>query len=108
MKNKILEIQNFFKSELLKGNFEILKIKTGSVKLSIDGYIFTYHYNIFHPKTLKQFLLSSDMNFIELPELNEDEKQTLYFLLYNDVDRYNINECETPEEFNEYTDLKNN
>ena len=42
MKQQIKEIQNYFKNRLFSGKFEIIKIETHILRLSIDGYEFVF------------------------------------------------------------------
>ena len=74
MNEKINEVRDYFKSKLLAGDFEIVKIGTHELELKIDGmYLFNIWIgNLDVPSSRNQYNGCYLRNFMEL-SLSEDE-----------------------------------
>ena len=86
MKNKIKEVQDYFKGRIMSGDFKITN-RDGSVfDIDIDGAFFQLHM-IKHYKVASVFV-SSKPHFIKMEELSEDEKRNLYSVIHPMVVAY--------------------
>jgi hypothetical protein len=73
MKEKIIEVQNYFKNRIINGEYEFLKCDEFKAVISVDGFIF----NLWIANGLVGFKfweITSDEYFMRLPEMNENER----------------------------------
>lgn len=80
MKTKIKEVQNYFKSAILEGRYEVKEFfRHYSVKVLIDG---EYNFNLWVCNGEQSFRVSGSPthSFMEV-ELNEDEKKAGYAMI---------------------------
>lgn len=83
MKEKIEEVQAYFKAKLLAGEFTVLSVKFESIysiiNISIDGYEFAFY-------LWSWDLLAHGLCFIKI-DLNEDELLCLKDMLSSHIDK---------------------
>jgi hypothetical protein len=85
IKDKILEVQNYFKNRLLGRNFEVVKRDKYSIHVTVDGHPFIFWIsNGYEYLTEYRFSAPEESNdiypFIHL-DFTEKEKERLYRLL---------------------------
>ncbi len=74
MKNKIKEIQDYFKAKFFKGDFDVIEIGNHTTEIKIDGYKF----HLWHSNGAHCFeCYSGNYNFIDL-EFDKAEKVAGY------------------------------
>lgn len=101
MKEKIIEVENYFKSKLLSNDFEIKEIKECTLSLSIDNkYIFTIWIGNFDLDNYIE-LYEGGFNYISL-KFNLKEKVKLKSVIKKPVNewRRNVLLREKRKEFN--------
>lgn len=88
MKEKIIEIQQYFKNKLLAGEFTILKMKENTCKIEIDGeyqFIIWIGNFIKYPELTR--LYEYEASFMQL-DMTEEERIILNSILKPAVLRY--------------------
>lgn len=96
MKKKIQDIQNHFKSCLFSGKFEVVKIETHIIKLSIEGHEFMFWIgNPEFPRTTKNY--AHHLSFMNL-EFTDAESCKFWEVLEPIVKNYYKNELITQKE----------
>ncbi|MDD4515683.1 hypothetical protein [Massilibacteroides sp.] len=87
MKDKITEIENYFKNKLLSGEFKIISINEYTLELIIDcEYTFNIwigNYNI--PETRK--IYKSMISFMNI-ELTDTQAKKLHYILSPEIRKY--------------------
>ena len=104
MKTKIKEVQDYFKSKLIAGDFEILEICYHTIKVSVEN---EYEFSIWianwaNPSHCE--LYKSEPNFIVIP-FTEDEKSILHDVI--EPYRAEYLRSELKKEIEEKTNLLN-
>ena len=82
MKKKIQEVQSYFKTKLLRGEFEIVNREAYTYIVSIDG---EYEFTIWmkNDPVCRKLYKSADNNFMDI-NLTEEESILLHNLLVSD------------------------
>jgi hypothetical protein len=96
MKEKIQEVQNYFKTKLLRGEFEIVKREAYTYIVSIDE---EYNFSIWMkngPENRKLYKHADD-NFMHI-DLTEEESVLLHNLLVSDYKKFLVDELVNKKE----------
>ena len=78
MKKQIEEVQQYFKSKLLTGSFQVLDVNQNYIKVNVEGYVFMIWVgDTGNPIYCKPWT-SLGYSFMVLPDFTEDESIILY------------------------------
>lgn len=90
MKNKIIEIQEYFRTKIVNGNFKTVKIDAHNVDIIVDG---IYNFRIWIASGESYCEPSTHLSpcFIFLPKFSEPEKIKLFKKLKKVIADYNTN-----------------
>lgn len=76
MKNKIKEVQDYFRNRILKGEFEITKYDDGVIGVNVDGFCFQLH--VMKKYEVASLFYTNNLHFIKLEQFSASEKSELY------------------------------